>query len=99
MKSATRRVPATSWARRTRQPSPTPRAGLREAVDLAPTSHAVVAALVAALEARGRWDEAAELATEAMALPRGDRVWADFLITWAEPVEPSLDWLRNLVST
>lgn len=73
--------------------------GLREAVELAPTSHAVVAALVAALEARGRWDEAAELATEQMALPRGDRVWADFLITWAEPVEPSLDWLRNLVST
>ena len=74
-------------------------AGLREAVELAPTSHAVVAALVAALEARGRWDEAAELATEQMALPRGNRVWADFLITWAEPVEPSLDWLRNLVST
>ena len=74
-------------------------AGLREAVELAPTSHAVVAALVAALEARGRWDEAAELATEQMALPRGDRVWADFLITWSKPLEPSLDWLRNLVST
>ena len=74
-------------------------AGLRQAVELAPTSHAVVAALVAALEARGRWDEAAELATEQMALPRGERVWADFLTTWADPVEPSLDWLRNLVST
>ena len=74
-------------------------AGLREAADLAPTSHAVVSALVAALEARGRWDEAAELATEQMALPRGDRVWTDFLITWAVPIEPSLQWLRNLVST
>ena len=73
-------------------------AGLREAVNLAPTSHAVVAALAAALEARGRWDEAAELATEQMALPRGDRVWADFLITWANPREPSLDWLRKLVA-
>ena len=73
-------------------------AGLREAVNLAPTSHAVVAALVAALAARGRWDEAAELATEQMALRRGDRVWADFLITWAHPKEPSLDWLRKLVA-
>ena len=73
--------------------------GLREAVELAPTSHAVVAALVAALEARGRWDEAAELAAEQMGLQRGERVWADFLIAWAQSVEPSLDWLRNLVST
>lgn len=72
-------------------------ANLREAVDLAPTSHAVVAALVAALEARGRWDDAAELATEAMGRRDGDRVWSDFLITWASPREPSLEWLRNLV--
>lgn len=72
--------------------------GLREAVDLAPDSHAVVAALVAALEARGRWDEAAELATEQMAMSRGSRVWTDFLITWARPAEPTLDWLRNLVA-
>ncbi len=72
---------------------------LRQAVELAPTSHAVVAALVAALEARGRWDEAAELATEQMGLERGDRAWTDFLITWAKPQEPALDWLRNLVRT
>lgn len=74
-------------------------AELREAVELAPASHAVVAALVAALEARGRWDEAAELATEQMGLRDGDRVWADFLITWAKTSEPSLEWLRNLVRT
>ena len=73
-------------------------AGLREAVNLAPTSPGVVAALVAALEARGRWDDAAELATEQMGLRRGDRVWVDFLITWASSREPSLDWLRKLVA-
>ncbi len=74
-------------------------AGLRAAVDLAPTSSAVVAALVAALETRGRWDEAAELATEQLGLREGDRVWIDFLTTWAEASEPSLDWLRRLVAT
>ena len=74
-------------------------ANLREAVELAPDSHAVVAALVSALGARGRWDEAAELATEQMGLRDGPRVWGDFLITWAQPSEPSLDWLRNLVNT
>jgi tetratricopeptide (TPR) repeat protein len=73
-------------------------AGFREAVELAPNSHAVVAALVAALEARGRWDEAAELATEQMAVPRGNRVWTDFLISWAKSAEPALDWLHDLVS-
>lgn len=72
---------------------------LREAVELAPTSHAVAAALAAALAAGGHWDEAAELAAKQMALPRGDRIWTDFLITWADSQEPSLEWLRNLVRT
>ena len=70
---------------------------LRQAVELAPTSHAVVASLVAALEARGRWDEAAELASEQLGIERGDRAWTDFLIAWATPREPALEWLRNLV--
>ena len=70
---------------------------LRAAVELAPTAPAVVAALVAALEAAGRWDEAAELATEQMGQRDGDMVWSDFLLTWAGSHEPGLDWLRALV--
>ena len=72
-------------------------AGLREAVVLAPASQAAVAALVAALEAHGQWDEAAALASEQLRLPETSRPWTDFLITWAEPQEPALDWLHDLL--
>ena len=73
-------------------------ANFREAADLAPDAHAVVAALVAALEARGQWDEAAALASEQLGLRGGTRPWSDFLITWAKPREPEQFWLRELVA-
>ena len=69
----------------------------RQAAALAPASPAVATALAAALGAAGRWDEAAELATGALRVPRTSAPWTDFLLTWAEAREPGLEWLRGLV--
>ncbi len=69
---------------------------LRQAVALAPASQAAATALAMALGAAGQWDEAAELATGALRVPRTTAPWTDFLLTWAEPREPGLEWLRSL---
>lgn len=70
---------------------------LREAAVLAPASQEAIAALATALEASGQWDEAGTLAGEVLRAPRTTRPWAEFLFAWADPEEPALDWLRDLV--
>ncbi len=70
---------------------------LREASLLAPDSQVVIAALVAALQAAGLWDEAAALANDRLRAGERTLPWADFLLTWASTDEPALDWLRSLV--
>ena len=72
-------------------------ATLREAAGLAPDSQVVVAALAAALQAAGLREEAAALAADRLRGREPTRPWADFLMTWAGPEEPALDWLRGLV--
>lgn len=72
-------------------------AALHDALELAPDCQVVVAALVAALEAAGRWDEAAALAGERLRARQSTHPWAQFLNTWAVVEEPALDWLRDLV--
>ena len=60
-----------------------------------PTSPAAVAALVAALQAAGRWDEAAELASDLLSVREPRRPWLAFLTTWSDFGE-GLPWLRQV---
>ncbi len=69
--------------------------GLQEATRTGPTSPAAVAALVAALQAAGRWDEAAALASDLLSVREKARPWLAFLTTWAEFGE-GLPWLRQV---
>ena len=69
--------------------------GLQAAARTEPTSPAAVAALVAALQAAGRWDEAAELASDFLSVRETARPWLAFLTTWAEFGE-GLPWLRQV---
>ena len=69
--------------------------GLQAAARTEPTSPAAVAALVAALQAAGRWDEAAELASDFLSVREKARPWLAFLTTWAEFGE-GLPWLRQV---
>ena len=73
--------------------------GIEEAVGLAPDSQAVVAALVVALQGVGRHEEAAALASDLLGNGRRDRVWINFLLTWAEGRGRSFEWLREVVRT
>ena len=68
---------------------------LQEATGTEPTSPAAVAALVAALQAAGRWEEAAELASDFLPVREKARPWLAFLTTWAEFGE-GLPWLRQV---
>lgn len=69
--------------------------GLRPAVASEPTSPAAVAALVAAKQAAGRWDEAAALASDFLSMRVKERPWLDFITTWAEFGE-GLPWLHEV---
>ncbi len=69
--------------------------GLQAAARTEPTSPAAVAALVAALQAAGRWDEAAELASDFLSVREKPRPWLAFLTTWAEFGE-GLPWLHQV---
>ena len=69
--------------------------GLQVATRTGPTSPAAVAALVAALQAAGRWDEAAALASDLLSVREKARPWLAFLTTWAEFGE-GLPWLRQV---
>lgn len=69
--------------------------GIEAATRTEPTSPAAVAALVAALQAAGRWDEAAELASDFLLVRDRARPWLAFLTTWAEFGE-GLPWLRQV---
>ncbi len=69
--------------------------GLRPAVASEPTSPAAVAALVAAQQAAGRWDEAAALASDFLSMRVEERPWLDFITTWAEFGE-GLPWLHEV---
>ena len=69
--------------------------GLEVAIRIEPTSPAAVAALVAALRAAGRWDEATELASDFLSVREKTRPWLAFLTTWAEFGE-GLPWLRQV---
>jgi len=69
--------------------------GLRPAVTSGPTSPAAVAALVAAKQAAGRWDEAAALASDFLSVRVEERPWLDFITTWAEFGE-GLPWLHEV---
>ena len=69
--------------------------GLEAATRTEPGSPAAVAALVAALQAAGRWDEAAELASDLLSVRETRRPWLAFLTTWAEFGE-GLPWLRQV---
>ena len=69
--------------------------GLQVAARTEPTSPAAVAALVAALQAAGRWDEAAELASDLLSVRETRRPWLAFLTSWAEFGE-GLPWLRQV---
>lgn len=60
-----------------------------------PTSPAAVVALVAAKQAAGRWDEAAALASDFLAIRVKERPWLDFITTWAEFGE-GLPWLHEV---
>lgn len=68
---------------------------LRAATRTEPNSPAAVAALVAALQAAGRWDEAAELASDFLPVREKARPWLAFVTTWAEFGE-GLPWLRQV---
>lgn len=69
--------------------------GLHVATRTGPTSPAAVAALVAALQAAGRWDEAAALASDLLSVREKARPWLAFLTSWAEFGE-GLPWLRQM---
>lgn len=69
--------------------------GLQAATGTEPTSPAAVAALIAALQAAGRWDEAAELASDFLPVREKARPWLAFITTWAEFGE-GLPWLRRV---
>ena len=69
--------------------------GLQEATRREPASSASVAALVGALQAAGRWDEAAELASDFLAIREKSHPWIAFLTTWAE-FGDGLVWLRRV---
>ncbi len=69
--------------------------GLQAATRAEPTSPAAVAALVAALQAAGRWGEAAELASDLLSVREKARPWLAFVTTWAEFGE-GLPWLRRM---
>ena len=77
---------------------------LGAAVSEAPGSQPVAAAYVAALQAAGRWDEAAELARDRLSgtLARGfsleEHPWLSFLTTWVRPDGGELAWLRSVVA-
>ena len=66
--------------------------GLQAAARTEPTSPAAVAALVAALQAAGRWDEAA---SDFLSVREKARPWLAFLTAWAEFGE-GLPWLRQV---
>ena len=68
---------------------------LQRATATDPTSPAAVAALVAALQAAGRWDEAAELASDLLSVREPRRPWLAFLTTWSDFGE-GLPWLRQV---
>ena len=69
--------------------------GLQAAARTEPTSPAAVAALVAALQTAGRWDEAAELASDFLSVREKARPWLAFLTAWAEFGE-GLPWLHQV---
>ena len=68
---------------------------LEAATRIEPTSPAAVAALVAALQAAGRWEEAMELSSDFLSVREKARPWLAFLTTWAEFGE-GLPWLRQV---
>lgn len=75
-----------------------PRSATRDlpaAVRVEPTSPAGTVALVAALQAAGRWDEAAALASEFLSVGEKVRPWLGFITTWAKFGE-GLPWLRQV---
>ena len=68
---------------------------LRTAIRQEPTSPAAMVALVAALQAAGRWDEAAKLASGSLGVADRERPWLGFITAWAEFGE-GLPWLRGV---
>ena len=72
--------------------------GLQVATRTEPTSSAAVAALVAALQAAERWDEAAELASDFLSVREKTRPWLAFITAWAEFGE-GLPWLCEVAGT
>ncbi len=74
-------------------------AGLEAAARLSPDSQAVVAALVVSLQAAGRRDVAAALASDFLALDDRTQPWMSFLMTWAETRDPGLELLRLAVES
>ena len=72
--------------------------GLQVAIRTEPTSSAAVAALVAALQAAERWDEAAELASDFLSVREKTRPWLAFITAWAEFGE-GLPWLCEVAGT
>ena len=77
----------------------------RMAVEDGPQSQIAAAALVAALQASGRLEEAAALSrdwlsgTFARGVHMDTHPWLTFLLTWAQSRGPDFEWLRSLVAT
>ena len=77
---------------------------LREAAEAAPASQPAAAAYAAALQASGRWEEAAALARDrldggfARGIEETAHPWLSFLLTWADPTGPEFEWLRSLIA-
>ena len=77
----------------------------RMAAEAGPQSQFAVAALVAALQATGQFDEAAALSRDWLSGDFGPGVhidthpWLYFLLTWAQSRGPDFEWLRSLVAT
>ncbi len=77
---------------------------LGSAAAAAPASQPAAAAYVAALQASGRWEEAAALARDRLtgSAPGGispeEHPWLSFLLTWARPGASELEWLRRAVA-
>ena len=68
---------------------------LQAALRFESTSPAAAVALVAALQAAGRWDEAALVASDFLAVRERERPWLAFITGWAEFGE-GLPWLRRV---
>ena len=68
---------------------------LQAALRFESTSPAAAVALVAALQAAGRWDEAALVASDFLAVRARERPWLAFITGWAEFGE-GLPWLRRV---